>query len=249
MYRPPPQDGWEAEPRVWRELVKERILRSSEAALVILHIVTAPNMPKNVLLEESIDQVITLAHYQLEHSVYPQFDGVYRTQNRDSQVGTKQKRKVAAASMASAGKEVMPIYHKLTEVMETLVCLVENQPLTDSVVLKVDLTCVCGCVCHSVTLYMSMFFCVFWQVSSLGIAPFFVENISVLQLSAVRLVRAVSLTTMPDTLYAMLVTPAPPPPPLQVFAHYEKHRDLILEDIFASLARLPTTKRNLRSFK
>ena len=98
---------------------------------------------------------------------------------------------------------------------------------------------------------MSMFFCVFWQVSSLGIAPFFVENISVLQLSAVRLVRAVSLTTMPDTLYAMLVTlpPPPPPPPLQVFAHYEKHRDLILEDIFASLARLPTTKRNLRSFK
>ena len=144
---PPPQDGWEAEPRVWRELVKERILRSSEAALVILHIVTAPNMPKNVLLEESIDQVITLAHYQLEHSVYPQFDGVYRSQNRDSQVGTKQKRKVAAASMASAGKEVMPIYHKLTEVMETLVCLVENQPLTDSVVLKVDLTCVCVCVC------------------------------------------------------------------------------------------------------
>ena len=36
---------------------------------------------------------------------------------------------------------------------------------------------------------------------------------------------------------------------VQVFSRYEKHRDLILEDIFASLARLPTTKRNLRSFK
>lgn len=35
----------------------------------------------------------------------------------------------------------------------------------------------------------------------------------------------------------------------QIFSRYEKHRDLILEDIFASLRRLPTTKRNLRSFK
>lgn len=36
---------------------------------------------------------------------------------------------------------------------------------------------------------------------------------------------------------------------VQIFSRYEKHRDLILEDIFASLRRLPTTKRNLRSFK
>ena len=34
-----------------------------------------------------------------------------------------------------------------------------------------------------------------------------------------------------------------------VFAHYEKHRQLILEDIFASLARLPSSKRNLRSYR
>ena len=50
------------------------------------------------------------------------------------------------------------------------------------------------------------------------------ENISELQLNAMRLV-----TT--------------------VFAHYEKHRQLILEDIFASLARLPSSKRNLRSYR
>ena len=35
----------------------------------------------------------------------------------------------------------------------------------------------------------------------------------------------------------------------KVFAHYEKHRQLILEDIFASLARLPSSKRNLRSYR
>ncbi len=36
---------------------------------------------------------------------------------------------------------------------------------------------------------------------------------------------------------------------LQIFSRYEKHRDLIIEEIFSSLAKLPTSKRNLRSFK
>ncbi len=35
----------------------------------------------------------------------------------------------------------------------------------------------------------------------------------------------------------------------QIFSRYEKHRELIFEDIFSSLARLPTTKKNLRSFR
>ncbi|KAK1883924.1 Nipped-B-like protein [Dissostichus eleginoides] len=34
-----------------------------------------------------------------------------------------------------------------------------------------------------------------------------------------------------------------------VFTRYEKHRQLILEEIFTSLARLPTNKRSLRSFR
>uniref|UniRef100_A0A3P8RVX6 Nipped-B protein n=1 Tax=Amphiprion percula TaxID=161767 RepID=A0A3P8RVX6_AMPPE len=36
---------------------------------------------------------------------------------------------------------------------------------------------------------------------------------------------------------------------LCVFSRYEKHRQLILEEIFTSLARLPTSKRSLRNFR
>ncbi|CAH1242792.1 NIPBL [Branchiostoma lanceolatum] len=61
-------------------------------------------------------------------------------------------------------------------------------------------------------------------VSSLATTPFFVENVSELQLSALKLVMA-------------------------VFSRYDKHRQLILEDIFASLAKLPSSKRNLRSYR
>uniref|UniRef100_A0A671PY36 Nipped-B protein n=1 Tax=Sinocyclocheilus anshuiensis TaxID=1608454 RepID=A0A671PY36_9TELE len=36
---------------------------------------------------------------------------------------------------------------------------------------------------------------------------------------------------------------------ITVFSRYEKHRQLILEEIFTSLARLPTSKRSLRNFR
>ncbi|XP_040194405.1 nipped-B-like protein isoform X3 [Rana temporaria] len=62
------------------------------------------------------------------------------------------------------------------------------------------------------------------QVSSMGITPFFVEGVSELQLCGIKLVTA-------------------------VFSRYEKHRQLILEELFTSLARLPTSKRSLRNFR
>lgn len=72
----------DCDPKVWRDIAKERILRSADAALIVLHITTAPNMPKNVHLEESIEQIITLTKYHLEFNIYPQFDPVYRAENK-----------------------------------------------------------------------------------------------------------------------------------------------------------------------
>ena len=34
-----------------------------------------------------------------------------------------------------------------------------------------------------------------------------------------------------------------------MFSKYDKHRKLILDDILASIARLPTSKRSLRSYR
>lgn len=76
------QDEMDCDPKVWRDVAKERILRSADAALIVLHITTAPNMPKNVHLEESIEQIITLTKYHLETNIYPQFDPVYRAENK-----------------------------------------------------------------------------------------------------------------------------------------------------------------------
>ncbi|XP_073999685.1 nipped-B cohesin loading factor [Rhodnius prolixus] len=62
------------------------------------------------------------------------------------------------------------------------------------------------------------------HASSMGVSPFFVEGVSDLQLAALKLV-----TT--------------------IFAKYEKHRKLLLDDILASMARLPSSKRSLRSYR
>ncbi|XP_054468120.1 nipped-B-like protein [Anoplopoma fimbria] len=94
-------------------------------------------------------------------------------------------------------KVVVMLYDKVCDIVSSISELLEIQLLTDTTIL---------------------------QVSTLGITPFFVENVSELQLCAITLVTA-------------------------VFSRYEKHRQLILEEIFTSLARLPTSKRSLRNFR
>ena len=61
---------------------KDRILRSLDASLIILHVTTAPKVSSEVQLEESIDQVISHTKYHLENNIYPEFDPVYRSDGK-----------------------------------------------------------------------------------------------------------------------------------------------------------------------
>lgn len=74
----------EGDTKMWRDLVRDRILRSADASLVILHVITAPDMPKKVHLEESVDQILSLTKFHLDNNVYPQFDPVYRAEKKGS---------------------------------------------------------------------------------------------------------------------------------------------------------------------
>lgn len=94
-------------------------------------------------------------------------------------------------------RTVKVLYTKICELVSLIAELLNIQVLTDTSVL------------HG---------------SSLGVPPFFTENVSELQLSCLKLV-----TT--------------------IFTRYEKHRRILLDDILASIARLPSTKRSLRTYK
>ena len=56
----------------------ERVLNSLDAGLTALYIMTAPNMPKEVFIEDVIDRLVLMTKMQLNNSVYPEFDPVYR---------------------------------------------------------------------------------------------------------------------------------------------------------------------------
>ncbi|XP_045704306.1 nipped-B-like protein isoform X3 [Phyllostomus hastatus] len=185
----------EDEERLWRDLIMERVTKSADACLTTINIMTSPNMPKAVYIEDVIERVIQYTKFHLQNTLYPQYDPVYRLDPHGGGIlSSKAKR---AKCSTHKQRVIVMLYNKVCDIVSSLSELLEIQLLTDTTIL---------------------------QVSSMGITPFFVENVSELQLCAIKLVTA-------------------------VFSRYEKHRQLILEEIFTSLARLPTSKRSLRNFR
>ncbi|XP_029115450.1 nipped-B-like protein A isoform X4 [Scleropages formosus] len=185
----------EDEERLWRDLIMERVTKSADACLTALHIMTSAHMPKAVYIEDVIERVLQFTKFHLQNTLYPQYDPVYRVDPHGGGVlSSKAKR---AKCSTHKQRVIVMLYNKVCDIVSNISELLDIQLLTDTTIL---------------------------QVSSMGITPFFVEDVSELQLCAIKLVTA-------------------------VFSRYEKHRQLILEEIFTSLARLPTSKRSLRNFR
>ena len=61
----------------------ERIMRSMDACLSAIHVMTCRDMPKQVYLEDVIERMILFGKFQLHNTVYPEFDPVYRISSKD----------------------------------------------------------------------------------------------------------------------------------------------------------------------
>lgn len=92
---------------------------------------------------------------------------------------------------------IVMLYNKICDIVSNISELLEIQLLTDTTILQVKknktyLLACCVTVTHleRQTIFFSSFLNL--QVSSMGITPFFVENVSELQLCAIKLVTAVS---------------------------------------------------------
>lgn len=130
---------------------------AADASLICLYIMTSPNMPKRVYLEEVIDRVVLFMKYQLLNTIFPSFDATYRL---DSKKKDGRKKKNAPVSE----KGVVVLYTKISELVNLLAELLNIQILTDTSVL---------------------------HASSMGVSPFFAENVSQLQLACLKLVTTV----------------------------------------------------------
>ncbi|KMQ98477.1 nipped-b-like protein, partial [Lasius niger] len=192
-----PDDDVE-EGRLWMQLAMDRVQRAVDASLISLHIMTSSNMPKTVYLEDVIDRIVIFMKFQLQNTIYPSFDPVYKidTKNKTDNFNSSGRKKRGHMKEVRE-KSILQVYNKTHELVGLLAELLNIQVLTDTSVL---------------------------HASSLGVAPFFVESVSDLQLSALKLVTV-------------------------IFTKYEKHRRLLLDDILASIARLPSSKRSLRTYR
>ncbi|EFN76684.1 Nipped-B-like protein [Harpegnathos saltator] len=192
-----PDDDVE-EGRLWMQLAMERVQRAVDASLIALHIMTSSNMPKTVYLEDVIDRIVLFMKFQLQNTIYPSFDPVYKTDTKNKTENYNSSGRKKRGHMKEVReKSILQVYNKMHELVSLLAELLNIQVLTDTSVL---------------------------HASSLGVAPFFVESVSDLQLSALKLVTI-------------------------IFTKYEKHRRLLLDDILASIARLPSSKRSLRTYR
>merc|ERR1712183_491634 len=187
----------EDEDKMWLELAMERVTRAADSSLTVLHVLASKNMAKNVYIEDVIDRVVLFLRFQLSNTIYPSYDPVYKEISKKGAgyMGNMKKKRNYAATVRD--KNIIGLYSKCRELTDLLADLVKMTILTDTTVL---------------------------HISTIGVAPFFVESIQELQLSALKLVR-------------------------NVFGKYEKHRKLLLDDILASIARLPSSKRSLRTYR
>lgn len=83
------KEGKYREQKAWKRRAMERITHSVDSALTAAYIMTAHNMPKEVFIEDVIDRIAQLTKYQLQYSIYPEFDPVYRA-DRETKGGTHQ---------------------------------------------------------------------------------------------------------------------------------------------------------------
>ena len=73
------QDGLGSEDfAAWKEVSIKRIVRSLDAALIILHIGTSPKVSQRVHQDEAYERVVSISRFHLQTNVYPEFDPIYK---------------------------------------------------------------------------------------------------------------------------------------------------------------------------
>lgn len=73
--------------QMWMETAVDRVIGAADASLTCFYIMTSPNMPKRVYLEDVIDRVIMFIKFQLHNTIFPSFDSVYRIESKSKSKG------------------------------------------------------------------------------------------------------------------------------------------------------------------
>nr|XP_040566817.1 nipped-B-like protein [Lepeophtheirus salmonis] len=150
----------EEEDILWQELANERVNRAADASLTALHILTSRNMNKRVYIDDVIERLAIFLRFQLSNTIYPSYDPVYKEISKKNYTYLGSMKRIRNSAHVVRDKNILGLYNKVLEMITMLADLVKIQLLTDTTVL---------------------------HISTVAVAPFFVEGIPQLQLSALKL--------------------------------------------------------------
>lgn len=157
------------------EILNEKLLKASDCSIVSLIIMTSAHMPKEIVIEDLIEQIASFVKLQLTETIFPFYDSVYRQPTTSTAAATasdskasNSKRKLAnqfnaAASGSSSAhrqKQMNYFYSRLREMLSLIGDLICQIDLTDTIVIT---------------------------LTSFSVMCFFVENINELQLEALKI--------------------------------------------------------------
>uniref|UniRef100_A0A1I7TG73 Nipped-B protein n=1 Tax=Caenorhabditis tropicalis TaxID=1561998 RepID=A0A1I7TG73_9PELO len=144
-----------------KEICEERVKRASDAAVVVLNIMSSHKMHKQVIIEDIIDRCIGLTRLLLIHLIYPASDSVYKSVNtRKKDRAPEEARRRKKIGICTRDKFTEYVYERITEVVGLLSTLVKTDSMTDTSV-------------HN--------------IASVALTPFFVANVGSLQVAAMLL--------------------------------------------------------------
>lgn len=145
----------------------EKLVNAMEASLLVCNIYSCCNV--KFLQEDNLDTIIKFLQFQLRETVFPSFDPVYTV------VETSKKKKGDENSSSSKKKGkggggghmrgINTIYTKVVDLTKVLVTIIQKFQFVDTIVI---------------------------HASSIGVEPFFVDNIDTLQFVCLDLVTTVS---------------------------------------------------------
>uniref|UniRef100_A0A183CFS0 Nipped-B protein n=1 Tax=Globodera pallida TaxID=36090 RepID=A0A183CFS0_GLOPA len=154
-----------------KELIDERVLRSVDASLVALCIMTSKKMPKQLLMEDIIERSVQLSKQCLHDIIYPARDPTLKSMHAGSKSLSSSARKSAFAieqlntsigGRKTAAKNTMvnQLYTRMVDLFTCFSELASAHNLNETLLV---------------------------QLNSLGCPPFFVDNVPELQMQSIKL--------------------------------------------------------------
>lgn len=145
----------------------EKVVNAMEASLLICNIYSCCNV--KFLQEDNLDTIIKFLQFQLRETIFPSFDPVYTVVDASKAAkkgeGSSKKKGKSGGGAGGHVRGINTIYTKVVDVTKVLVTIIQKFQFVDTIVI---------------------------HASSIGVEPFFVDNIDTLQFVCLDLVTTVS---------------------------------------------------------